>query len=323
MPEKDNVFNSGSDKAGHSSNDICRDFLRNVCKRGKRCKFHHPDTNQVPDLGLGVSTEVLPIVKGEVPICRDHLNGDCQRGSKCKFRHIEPESPNVPREQVRSPSLHRYDLYGDIYDEYGHLLKRRRVESMRFDSYDYGVPRPFPVDYRYLEEENLMLRKRVEELKKQASNLMATNEILLEQNAHYRNQPKMVTLTSAAAEQQLAPPTVGTVAAYNHSILQAHSSQALQPRQDLVASAGGPTNAPPTNAPPPSGPHLTTEIAALPAALAQSIAQGMATPVSITPVSVAVSITQSIPGITMSHTTTPMVSYAIASQSMRITPMPH
>ncbi|XP_072423256.1 uncharacterized protein [Chiloscyllium punctatum] len=34
MPDKDNLFNSGNDEAGHSSDDICRDFLRNVCKRG-------------------------------------------------------------------------------------------------------------------------------------------------------------------------------------------------------------------------------------------------------------------------------------------------
>ncbi|XP_067871512.1 zinc finger CCCH domain-containing protein 10-like [Heterodontus francisci] len=315
MPEKDNVFNSSTDKAGHSSSDICRDFMRNVCKRGKRCKFHHPEVSEASE--LGALSEEMPVGKGEVPVCRDHLNGDCQRGARCKFRHFEPESASVPREQVRSPTVHRFDPYADVYDEYGHLLKRRRMESMRFDSYDYGVPRPFPVDYRYLEEENLMLRKRVEELKKHASNLMATNEILLEQNAHYRNQPKVVTLTTAA-EQLVAPPTVAAVTAYNHSIVQAHnslSSQALQPRQDLVvpASAGPPSSAAP---PPPPGPHLTPELA-----LAQTIAQGMATPVSMA--AVTVSITQPIPGITMSHATTPMVSYAIASQSMRITPIPH
>ncbi|XP_041034140.1 zinc finger CCCH domain-containing protein 10-like [Carcharodon carcharias] len=308
MPEKDNAFNNNSDKAGHSSSDICRDFMRNVCKRGKRCKFHHPEVNEASELSA-LNGEV-PLGKGEVPVCRDHLYGGCQRGSRCKFLHFGGDSAGVPRDKT-SPS------FADVYDEYGHLLKRRWVESMRSDSYDLGVPRPFPVDYRYLEEENLMLRKRVEELKKHASNLMATNEILLEQNAHYRNQPKVVTLTTAA-EQLVAPPTVAAVTAYNHSIVQAHnslSSQALQPRQDLVvpASAGPPSSAAP---PPPPGPHLTPELA-----LAQTIAQGMATPVSMA--AVTVSITQPIPGITMSHATTPMVSYALASQSMGITPIPH
>ncbi|CAF88579.1 unnamed protein product, partial [Tetraodon nigroviridis] len=86
-----------------------------------------------------------------------------------------------------------------------------------------------------------------------------------------------------------------------------------------------PTNAAPPTAPPP---HLNPEITPLSAALAQTIAQGMAPPVSMAPVAVsvapvAVSMTQPLPGITMSHATTPMVSYPIASQSMRITTLPH
>ncbi|XP_032870652.1 zinc finger CCCH domain-containing protein 10-like [Amblyraja radiata] len=299
--------------AGGSSGDVCRDFLRNVCKRGRRCKFLHPEVSEAAD-----TAEEPALVRGEAPVCRDHQNGECQRGAKCKFRHFERESP----EQVCSPIVYQMDPYHtELYEE--QALKRRRLESLRFDLYDHGVPRPFPVDYHYLEEENLMLHKRVEELKKQASNLMATNEVLLEQNALYRNQPKVVTLTTTGgAEQQLAPPTVATVTAYNHTIVQAHnslSSQALQPRQEMVAQANavpmvstGP--APPL--PPPPGQHMATELA-----LAQTIAQSMATPVTMTPVTV--SITQAIPGITVSHATTPMVSYAIASQSMRITPMPH
>lgn len=219
--------------AGGSSGDVCRDFLRNVCKRGRRCKFLHPEVSEAAD-----TAEEPALVRGEAPVCRDHQNGECQRGAKCKFRHFERESP----EQVRSPIVYHMDPYHtELYEE--QALKRRRLESLRFDLYDHGVPRPFPVDYRYLEEENLMLHKRVEELKKQASNLMATNEVLLEQNALYRNQPKMVTLTTTAgAEQQLAPPTVATVTAYNHTIVQAHnslSSQALQPRQEMVAHRAG------------------------------------------------------------------------------------
>jgi len=42
-------------------------------------------------------------------------------------------------------------------------------------------------DSSILESENRLLRKRVEELKKQVSDLMATNEFLLEQNARFRN----------------------------------------------------------------------------------------------------------------------------------------
>lgn len=176
----------------------------------------------------------------------------------------------------------------------------------------------------------------------QVSNLMATNEVLLEQNAQFRSQAKVMTMSSTPtpSEQSLAPP-VGSVSSYNHSIAQTRttlSSAGLQPRavtqQDLVAPSGAPAGAPPANAapppaaPPPPPPHLNPEITPLSAALAQTIAQGMAPPVSMAPVaasvaSVAVSMAQPLPGITMSHATTPMVSYPIASQSMRITSMPH
>lgn len=225
-------------------------------------------------------------------------------------------------------------------------LKRRRLEGLRLADgsagghYELGVQATFPprpLEYRFLEEENSLLRKRVEELKKQVSNLIATNEVLLEQNAQFRSQAKVMTLSStpAPSEQTLAPP-VGAVSSYNHSIAQTHttlSSAGLQPRpvtqQDLVAPTGAPA-APPSNAAPPTAPppHLNPEITPLSAALAQTIAQGMPPPVSMAPVAVsvapvAVSMTQPLPGITMSHATTPMVSYPIASQSMRITTLPH
>lgn len=230
-------------------------------------------------------------------------------------------------------------------------LKRRRLEGLRLAEggvgghFDLGMQAALstrPLEYRLLEEENILLRKRVEELKKQVSNLMATNEVLLEQNAQFRSQAKVMTLSSTPAptEQSMAPP-VGSVSSYNHSIAQTRttlSTGGLQPRavtqQDLVAPAGAPAGAPPANAappsaaPPPPPPHLNPEITPLSAALAQTIAQGMAPPVSMAPVAVsvapvAVTIAQSLSGITMSHATTPMVSYPIASQSMRITTMPH
>ena len=158
--------------------------------------------------------------------------------------------------------------------------------------------------------------------------------MLLEQNAQFRSQAKVITLTSTPVptEQSLVPTVVSS---YNHSIAQTHttlSNAGLQPRaiiqQDLVASSGAPS-APPTNTAPPTAPppHLN-DITPLSAALVQTIAQGMVPPVSMAPVAVsvapvAVSMAQALPGITMSHATPPMVSYPIASQSMRITTLPH
>ncbi|XP_069735558.1 zinc finger CCCH domain-containing protein 10 [Phaenicophaeus curvirostris] len=391
MPDRDGYPPSGGggDEAGANADDICRDFLRNVCKRGKRCRFRHPDISEVTNLGvrknefifchdfqnkecvrlncrfihgtkededcykktgelpprlrqkvaagLGLSPADLPNSKEEVPICRDFLKGDCQRGAKCKFQHLQRDYDYetrglAAREQGIVSAGRRYEPYDAIYaDEPEAVLKRRRVEGLHFESYDYGFGGARAVEYRLLEEENVLLRKRVEDLKKQVNNLLATNEVLLEQNAQFRNQAKVMTLSSTgtATEQTLAP-TVGTVTNYNHSIAQTHttlSSQALQPRpvsqQELVAPAGAQA-APPANAAPPLNPEITP----LSAALAQTIAQGMAPPVSMAPVAVsvapvAVSMAQPLGGITMSHATTPMVTYPIASQSMRITAMPH
>lgn len=55
-----------------SQNRICRDFLRNVCHRGKRCKYIHERTDDNPI--------------DEHTFCHDYQNGMCHR-SGCKFLH--------------------------------------------------------------------------------------------------------------------------------------------------------------------------------------------------------------------------------------------
>ncbi|XP_034389589.1 zinc finger CCCH domain-containing protein 10 [Cyclopterus lumpus] len=484
----------GGQGAGLAVGGVCRDFIRNVCKRGKRCRFRHPDFNEVPDLGvqknefifchdhqnkecmrsncrfvhgskededyykksgelplrlrgkvaarLGLSPMDLPHSRGEVPICRDFLKGECQRGNKCKFRHVEKDYEYEPSRvgvggvigpgtsgmvnagggiggggagacggmqglvgggggsnmmgmgmgcpslagcrdpgitgvggvggggmstclSISSAGPRRFDrsscsvydpvLESGLFDassleasmDHNALqLKRRRLEGLRMADvsggahFELGVQStlpPRPLEYMFLEEENSLLRKRVEELKKQVSNLVATNEVLLDQNAQFRSQAKVMTLasTSASIEQSLVPP-LGAIGSYNHSIAQTHttlSSAGLQPRlvtqQDLVASTGAPS-VPQSSAAQPTAPlpHLNPEITPLSAALAQTIAQGMVAPVSMAPVAVsvapvAVAMTQPMSGITMSHATTPMVAYPIVSQSMRITTLPH
>lgn len=66
---------------GPPPDGICRDFIRNVCKRGKRCRFRHPDFNEVPDLG---------VQKNEFIFCHDHQNKECMRSS-CRFVHGSKE----------------------------------------------------------------------------------------------------------------------------------------------------------------------------------------------------------------------------------------
>ncbi|KTG02070.1 hypothetical protein cypCar_00018496 [Cyprinus carpio] len=419
------VLGNGAFGSDLGLDGVCRDFLRNVCKRGKRCRFRHPDFNEVPDLGvqknefifchdhqnkecvrtncrfvhgskededyykktgelplrlrgkvaagLGLSPTDLPLSRGEVPICRDYLKGECQRGNKCKFRHVrkdyEYEAPSRGgvgcmmgvtggvsgmvttsgggAGGVAGACGGMSGLVGGGVGNYmgmgcpnmggcreqgmsgaggGSLSSCMSMATPGHRRYDRG---PCSV-YDPLFENGMFEAGPVE-----VSNLIATNEVLLEQNARFRSQAKVMTLSStpAPSEQSLVPP-VGSVSSYNHGIAQTHttlSSAGLQPRpvtqQDLVAPSGAPT-APPANTAPPTAPppHLNPD--PISAALAQTIAQGMAPPVSMAPVAVsvapvAVSMAQPLPGITMSHATTPMVSYPIASQSMRITTLPH
>ena len=40
-----------TDKGGESLDGVCRDYMRNVCRRGASCKFRHPDNFEAEELG--------------------------------------------------------------------------------------------------------------------------------------------------------------------------------------------------------------------------------------------------------------------------------
>ncbi|NXY80656.1 ZC3HA protein, partial [Glareola pratincola] len=78
-PDRDS-YNNGSgpprgDEVGANADDICRDFLRNVCKRGNPPRFRHPDIN-----------EVTPprVRKNEFIFCHAPPNKECVR-LNCRF----------------------------------------------------------------------------------------------------------------------------------------------------------------------------------------------------------------------------------------------
>ncbi|XP_067832662.1 zinc finger CCCH domain-containing protein 10-like [Heptranchias perlo] len=375
----DNLVNNSKYEASKSKRNVCRDFLRNVCNRGKNCRYFHPDNVEAYDLGdirhesifcqyfqnskctrenctfihgtkgeenyynktgklpphlqqtvavtFGLSPSNLPLITKEIPFCRDFLKGKCRRGSKCKFQHLKRDDNDkkgverVSQDRELSPEICRYDRLDDLYEtercDYDQHPKRRRVEGLRFEVFDYSTPNLRPVELSFLEEENHMLRKCNEELKKQVSSLMVTNEVLLEQNADLRKQVKLGILTTGADPTQ--QPTMHTVTNYNHSIVETHttlSNQTLRSQpishQELIARARA-HNALCSEATSQSPPHLNASISA-------PYAQGMASPVSMAPLAISVApvaVTQSLPGIAMSYTTTQMVSYPNASQSMR------
>lgn len=78
---------SGSDDVrqttiANGDEDVCRDFLRNVCRRGKRCKYRHPSGESGIDMGA--------TSKPEPTFCHDFQNTGCHRPT-CKFLHCTRE----------------------------------------------------------------------------------------------------------------------------------------------------------------------------------------------------------------------------------------
>ncbi|XP_055948790.1 zinc finger CCCH domain-containing protein 10-like [Argiope bruennichi] len=75
----------------NSKDNICRDFLRNVCKRGKLCKFKHPEGYEAEALG-----------KKDIVFCHDFQNKECRRPN-CKFVHCTKQEEEIFRSTGRLP----------------------------------------------------------------------------------------------------------------------------------------------------------------------------------------------------------------------------
>ncbi|GAB6026768.1 hypothetical protein CHUAL_013267 [Chamberlinius hualienensis] len=314
--------------------NICRDFLRNVCRRGKRCKYRHPEpseskemgrktelvfchdfqnkecrrinckfihctrseeeyyhmTGDMPQhlqesLGGGVGTD-----SSDIPICKDYQKGDCRRGGRCKFRHISPSEYEMEMgRDVSGGASQQLSSHGGAGGGGGGSSGRQP---------SLVAPPPLPSDYYILEEENAFLRRRVEELKKQVSDLTAANEFLLDQNAQLRlGKQTAVTPMPQSMNPNSIAPVVPPV--------QVSSGQMAQMTQLPVADLAV---------------AVPQELAA--AAAPQTITPIV--PVSMAPVSIApVSIAQAIPAASLVQSIpNPLVSYPIMTQGMRPTLTP-
>lgn len=323
--------------------DVCRDFLRNVCRRGSVCRYRHPDTAEAEELGKKIeyvfchdyqnrecrrqncrflhctkqeeevyrATGKMPphvleklaankaqdmggggAAEAAIPICKDFLKGECRRGTgRCKFRHITQAEADMEMRGMHATNgsnshpigpaygmqpglggpmqglaagLNRFPGPGQRPVAYSERpfdgfappdAKRRALDNgQAFSSAVYppyaepsraaaglsalGSGHEYDVyggvnsaataaglnaaslqtqaslynNTRYLEEENTALRRRIDELKKQVADLMATNEFLLEQNAQLRNlnkgAPLPPSLSQAPAGQAAPPPPI-------------------------------------------------------------------------------------------------------------------
>lgn len=100
--DTDNLVNSGKNEPGKSKRNVCRDFLRNVCTRGKNCRYFHPDNVEASDLAdIRNDTDNLVIItndeagKNKSYICRDFLRNTCSRGKNCRYFHPDDIEPSV------------------------------------------------------------------------------------------------------------------------------------------------------------------------------------------------------------------------------------
>ncbi|XP_015913871.1 zinc finger CCCH domain-containing protein 10 [Parasteatoda tepidariorum] len=69
----------------NGSNNICRDYLRNVCNRGNSCKFRHPEGEEAKALG-----------KKDLIFCHDFQNKECRRVN-CRFIHCTKQEEEMYR----------------------------------------------------------------------------------------------------------------------------------------------------------------------------------------------------------------------------------
>lgn len=224
---------------GDVDEGVCRDFLRNVCRRGDRCKYAHPeDVEKKEKEGLqdkmmfchdfqnnrcarnnckfihcdretedeykrsgylppGIRDQVIrkgvavdfPAVSGGVPICKDFLKGKCGRDN-CKYRHMSPMEYDMEMNQYQGRGGRASSGGFGFFDEEEMMYERRKRRYMegpaRYEQQPESNLGPPPQAFQMLQEENSQLRLRCDELEKRVSDLTATNEFLLDQNAQLR-----------------------------------------------------------------------------------------------------------------------------------------
>lgn len=173
---------------GLDSPNVCRDFLRKVCHRGSRCKFVHPEGLDNDD-NRGTMEPVF---------CHDYQNSECLRPN-CKFLHCTRQEEELFRTTGRLPPSaggvsEPPQVVGLIPPVCKDFLKGdcRRAGRCKFRHLGEEEPEAKrralddEMGYRVLQQENAILRRKVDDLKKQVADLMATNEFLLDQNAALR-----------------------------------------------------------------------------------------------------------------------------------------
>lgn len=321
--------------------------MKGDCKRGAKCKYRHVSSNNNNDFE-----------------CDIHRSDVHSHARDMRSDHMRQHLSELRSNHGHSFSSYHEDNFHDKFDrfDYGHsqgsdVLKRRRLDMDGFGPYEsrYGAgltPSPVrPISYQYqvLEEENIALRRRVEELKKQVADLTATNEVLLEQNARLRvakstvgtmqlpvtvSQSMLPTVTLGLTSMGQPPPSLqGALGSHlstsltqqiamnsdlatQHALQSAAQRMAREMQQQQPVGTGGPQR--PQGAPPQGlgGPPSLNQLS-----LPQTNMVTVSLPSLVSPASL-----QQVPCGSMSQNmgtaSSSLVSYPIMSQDMRCAVVP-
>ncbi|XP_029654711.1 uncharacterized protein LOC115228213 [Octopus sinensis] len=205
----------------HEMTPICHDFQNGRCTR-LSCKYLHVPRGALLPAAYG---SYNPYYRQQhmqppyyVPPCKDYLNGQCRRDGKCRYRHIskseymmELHSPVSTESEFGAAKRHQYE---------------RTVDTLLYEK-SQRLGWCFEIFRVSLLEENIHLRARVTQIEQQISDLRATNNLLVEQLAEYRNQTIGIPLATTLAGGKVIPTSLFFVPGQTAPILP--SSTALSP----------------------------------------------------------------------------------------------
>ncbi|RZF38024.1 hypothetical protein LSTR_LSTR006423 [Laodelphax striatellus] len=203
---------------------FCHDFQNGDCRRSNSCRFIHsstedekyykrtgelpphllqrPETQQSPPR---LEPEPSPPLEHSSPTPAPPL---CNLKHVTEYKRLVPPSPPMLHVPIDSEDL--FPTRRRMLFEFEPEAKRRRgiLEEgdilLRANGYVTRPTHEHIRPYMLMEEENMLLRAKISELKKRVDDLQATNEFLLEQNAQLRINDK----TSTAGLTTVTVPAV-------------------------------------------------------------------------------------------------------------------
>ncbi|XP_069691941.1 zinc finger CCCH domain-containing protein 10-like [Periplaneta americana] len=256
---------------------VCKDYLKGECRRGGKCKFRHLSVREYEvELTFGVRNPPITNVTtngiGLLTRRRERFEFEDTR-----FDCFPGTGSNVVLEREFGPpeAKRRHFITPELQQNNQLIIARENHNQPTPHNHCYSATVLSHAEARtlLLDDENAMLRKKIEELKKQVSDLTATNEFLLDQNAQLRMGTKRTANVTAVTVPAVTITNTGAPTMQVQPITaQIQPAQAPTPQQMVNAAVAAGTLR-----------TVTASVATVPV----SIAAVAGAPVSIATVSMA------------------------------------